>query len=122
MLSDVRYAATLLILAIVLGGCGFLGLGTAGGWCNWSGTRIAFQGHTTLEDASLPDSPEVGPAQFGELVVTADPVPLPGLIPEFSAPPTDPPSARMYCFHPDGSNVELRGVLPNGWSPPGDDS
>ena len=116
-----RRTATLLILAVTLGACGVLGLDTAGRWCGWAGTDLAFEAHTTLADAGLPDSSEVGADQLGDLVVTAEPVELPqGGPPEFSAQPTGPILARMYCFHPDGSNTAIRGVLAEGWQPPGD--
>jgi hypothetical protein len=113
----VRSAFGLLLVASLLAACGLVGLDTAGRWCGWSGTRLAFDGHTTLADADLPHG-DIGPDQGGELVVTAEPVPLPGGAPDFSAPPTDPPTARMYCFHPEGSNMVVRGVLPDGWQPP----
>jgi hypothetical protein len=95
-------------------------LDTAGRWCGWAGTDLAFEAHTTLADAGLPDSAEVGPDQLGDLVVTVEPVPLPQSAPEFSAQPTGSLMARMYCFHPDGSNTAIRGVLPDGWTPPGE--
>jgi hypothetical protein len=113
----VRSAVFLVLLSLMVGGCGLVGLDTAGRWCGWSGVRLAFDGRTTLADAGLPQG-DVPSDQSGELVVTADPVPLPGGAPEFSAAPTDPPSARMYCFHPEGGNMVVRGVLPDGWQPP----
>lgn len=87
---------------------------------SWSGIAFAFQGHTTLAEAGLPHG-DIRPDEPGELIVTADPVPvLNGAAPDFSAAPTEPRRARMYCFHPDGTNMSVRGELPVGWQPPGE--
>jgi hypothetical protein len=116
----VRRAGTLLVLALAVAGCSHLGLDAAGRWCEWAGVPLAFQGHTTLAAAGLQSGPEASADQPGDLVVTAEPVPIPQAAPDFSAPPTSPPEARMYCFHPEGSNIAIRGVLPDGWQPPRD--
>ena len=115
-----RSKAIAVLLAIGVAGCAFVGLDTASRWCSWSGIAFAFQGHTTLGEAGLP-SGGVDPDEPGELIVTADPVPvITGAAPDFSAPPTEPRQARMYCFHPDDSNTSVRGELPDGWQPPHD--
>jgi hypothetical protein len=85
----------------------------------WNPTELAYHAHTTLAEAGLPPSAEAGDRQ-GSLAVTADPVPLPQA-PSLNSPRSDPPTARMYCFHPDGSELWVRGQLPDGWVPPEDD-
>ena len=113
-LAAVRCAVDLLACAALLGGCSAFGFDTAN--C-FDPTEVAYQGHTTLAEAGLPPSTEAG-GQLGSLSVTANPVPLPQA-PSLSSPGTDPPMARMYCFHPDGSQLWVRGQLPEGWVPPG---
>lgn len=83
------------------------------------GARIAYDAHTTLTEAGLPTGGSgARGGQLGQLWVTADPVLLPQGGPDSSGPPQEPRKARMFCFHPDGSDGWMTGVLPNGWHIP----
>jgi hypothetical protein len=105
------------MIGIVLAGCGVPGFESTAQRCGWGDVRLAYEAHTTLADVGLTVT-EVQANQRGDLIVTAEEIPLPNAVPNFSAPPATPPSARQFCFHPDGSNMTVAGVLPNGWSPP----
>lgn len=83
------------------------------------GARIEYHEHTTLTEAGLPTGNSAARGrQPGELWVTADAVLLPQGGADLSSPRPEPPKARMYCFHADGGDGWMTGVLPNGWSPP----
>jgi hypothetical protein len=103
-----------LLLAVILAGCGLLGPDPGDAACGFGRGETSYHAHTTLGDAGLPtvDVPADSP---GDLWVSANEIELPHGVLDSSQPP---PMARVFCFHPDSSNETLRGALPSGWSPP----
>jgi hypothetical protein len=110
-------ALQVVVIGLALAGCGLPGFQSVAQLCGWGDVRLAYEAHTTLADVGLTET-EVQSHERGDLIVSADAIPLPHAAPNFSAAATTPPSARQFCFHPDGSNMTVAGILPNGWGPP----
>lgn len=107
-------ALVVVLATLLLSGCVSAG-GSADPQCDFpAGTRLAFQGETTLTALGLDDrGPVEAHDQLGTIYVTADEIESDRLLPE------DVPS-RVFCgvYGPDAEVGVVWGPVPDHWQPP----